>query len=91
MRNQDKKALGCMWLLGSGIVSILVPVLLMDIGVESDLVWNILAPGWKLFPFGHADLPDMFLALSLDALIYAAMTYGIIYLIVWMASRGKYP
>lgn len=91
MHNQDKKALGCMWLLGSVILSILIPGILVDMGVKSDLVWNILAPGWKLFPFGHADLPEMFLALSLDAIIYAALTYSIIYLVVWMASREKYP
>jgi hypothetical protein len=91
MRNQDKKALGCLCFLVSGTVSILVPVFLLKSDVKSDLIWNILAPGWQLFPFDHADLPEMFLALSLDAIIYTAITYGIIYLVVWIVCRMKYP
>ena len=90
MRNQDKKALGCLSLLCGGLVSIFAPVFLLKTGVESDWVWNILAPGWKLFPFGHADLPEMFLAFTFDAVVYAAVIYGIIYLVVWLLSRTKY-
>jgi len=91
MRNQDKQALGCLCFLVSGVVSILVPVFLVDIDVKSELAWNILAPGWKLFPFGHADLPEMFLAISFDAIIYAAVTYGLVYLVTLIVSRVKYP
>jgi hypothetical protein len=79
-----------MWLLGSGVLSILVPALLSETSVESKVLWYILAPGWKLSPFGHADLPEMFLALSLDAAIYAVVTYGVFYLVVRMARRKRY-
>jgi hypothetical protein len=90
MRNQDAPALGCMWLLGSGIISILVPALLLAIPVESKAVWYSLAPGCELSPFGHADLPEMFLALSINAIFYAAVTGGILYLIVRVARREEY-
>ncbi len=90
MRHQDRTALGCLCFLASGIVSILIPVFLLKSGVKSDFVWNLLAPGWPLFPFGHADLGNMFLALMLDAVIYAAIIYSIIYLIVWLFGRMKY-
>jgi hypothetical protein len=90
MRNQDATALGCMWLLGSGVISILVPALLSAARVESHAVWYILAPGWELSPFGHADLPEMFLAISINAIIYAAVTGGILYLIARVARREKY-
>ncbi len=80
-----------MWLLGSGVLSILVPALLSGMNVESQAAWHILAPGWVLSPFGHADLPEMFLALSVDAVIYAAVTRALIYLAVRVARREKYP
>jgi hypothetical protein len=56
MRNLDAEAYGCMWLLSSVIASILVPVALSEAGVESRLAWYILAPGWRLSPFGHAEV-----------------------------------
>ena len=89
MSNQDAKALGCLWLLGSGILSVLVPALMSGMDVESQVAWYILAPGWVLSPFGHADLPAMFLALFIDLFIYAAVTRALIYLAVRAAGREK--
>ncbi len=91
MRNQDAKALGCIWLFGSGVLSALIPALLSGLNVESHAAWYVLAPGWVLSPFGHADLPAMFLALFIDAIIYAAVTGALIYLAVRVAKREKYP
>jgi len=75
-----------MWLLGSGVLSILVPALLSAMNVESRVFWYILAPGWKLSPFGRDDFPQMLLAISIDAIIYAAVTYGILLLILRMST-----
>ena len=82
MRNLDAEAYGCMWLLSSVIVSILVPVALSEAGIESRLAWYILAPGWRLSPFGHAEVLALLLAVLIDAAIYVAVAYGILRLIV---------
>jgi hypothetical protein len=79
-----------MWFLGSLILSILVPSLLSAIDVESNLVWYILAPGWKLFPFGFDDFPQMILALCIDVIIYVAVTHVFFYLVVKIVRRKRY-
>ena len=91
MPNQDAKAMGCMWLLGSGVISILVPAALSGMNVESRVAWYVLAPGWVLSPFGHADLREMLLALSIDAIIYASIARALIYLVVRVVRREQYP
>lgn len=89
MRNQETKALGCMWLFGSLVLSIFVPMLLSDSNITSDVAWVIFAPGWKLFPFGFDDFPHMLLAFSVNIIIYPAVTYAAFRLVVLLVARRK--
>jgi len=89
MRNLDTEAYGCLWLLSSVIVSILVPVALSEARVESRLAWYILAPGWRLSPFGHAEVLALLLAVFIDAVVYVAAAYGVLRLIARAAGRER--
>ena len=89
MRNLDAEAYGCMWLLSSAILSVLVPVTLSELGIESRAAWYILAPGWRLSPFGHAEVLALLLAVLIDIALYVAVAYGILRLIVGAARRER--
>lgn len=90
MRNQDAKAFGCLWLLGSVIMSVAVPAFLWEPGVETRAAWYILAPGWAVSPFGRDDFPQMILAVSFNAIVYAAVACGILYPALRLARRREF-
>jgi hypothetical protein len=90
MRNQYAKAYGCMLLLGSGIMSVAVPALLWEPDVETRAFWYVLAPGWAVSPFGRDDFPQMILAVSINAIVYAAVACAIFYLAIRVARRREF-
>jgi hypothetical protein len=53
---------------------------------KSDLLWA-LSPGWRIFPFGHADLGAMLLGTTINAIFYALPIYFVIRLTVWLSVK----
>ena len=78
-----------MWLLSGAVVPISVPVALPEAGVESRLAWYGWAPGRRVSPFGHAEVPALLLAVFIDAVIYVAIAYGMLRLILRAAGRER--
>jgi hypothetical protein len=90
MREQITKGLKYVSLLIAGVASFFIPLFLLNLEVESKLIWSVFAPGWVISPFGHADLPEMLVAFVINLICYSVVTYGIVYSAMWMLHRMRY-
>jgi hypothetical protein len=88
MRGHNK-ALGCVSLVIGAILSVGVPAFFVGIGARLDDDWIILAPGWNLFRPGRDDGIEIILATILDTLIYAAIVYGIMCVVMYLRRRAR--
>jgi hypothetical protein len=59
-------------------LSILVLVLLNVTGLKDETAYAVLSPGFFIVHPGHADVLGPFVALGLNASVYAAIVYGFV-------------
>jgi len=90
MIKRDVKALGCLSLLVGGLLSILIPVFIIGSEIYSDVLWLFLMPGWVIFRPGAHDFFELLSATVFDTLVFAAVTYGIIYGVVRFSNLAKF-
>lgn len=83
MTTQQIQAIKWLTLLGAAFLSIVVPVLLVSFDVGGELTLAILAPGLLFMSPVHNFLPALIVTVVVDAIVYCAVAY----LIVWVVLR----
>lgn len=84
MTTQQIRAIKWMTLLGAALLSVVVPVLLVGFDVGGELTLAILAPGLFVMSPVHNFLPALVVTLVVDAVVYCAVAY----FVVWSILRG---
>ena len=82
MTKQQIHALKWLSLLAGAFLSVVVPLLLLRVDVNSDLAFMILAPGSLLMSPVHNVLPALVVTVVFDAIIYCAVAYSIARLVI---------
>ncbi|MDT7604583.1 MAG: hypothetical protein QOF61_2580 [Acidobacteriota bacterium] len=90
MNKPEATSLGCWTLLIGVLFSILIPAILLGSGIYINALWIILMPGWAVFRPGRDDGFGILMATILDAMIWWAIAYGVIYSIVKRTGRANY-
>jgi len=83
MTTQQSRAIKWLTLLGAAFLSIAVPVLLVSFDVGGERTLAIFAPGLLLMSPVHNFLPALIVTVVVDAVVYWAVAY----FIVWSVSR----
>ena len=83
MTTQQIRAIKWMTLLGAAFLSVVVPVLLVGFDVGGELTLAIFAPGLLLMSPVHNVLPALVVTLVVDAVVYCAVAY----FVVWSTLR----
>jgi hypothetical protein len=83
MTTEQIRAIKWVTLLGATFLSIAVPVLLTRFDVGGELATAISAPGLLLMSPVHNFLPALIVTVVVDAIVYCAVAY----LIVWSVLR----
>ncbi len=90
MLKGDAKDLGCSSLVIGGLLSIIFPVVLIKNNIYSDVAWLLFMPGWLIFRPGAHDIFTILIATILDTIIFAAITFLLIYSITKYFGGAKY-
>ena len=90
MHKKEMVALGCLSLMIGAVPALFVPLALIKRQMFSDTLWAVVAPAWALLDPGAHDGLEILLAVLLDAVIFGALVYGIIYAVVRLFFGEKY-
>lgn len=82
MNTQQIRAITWLTLLGAVLLSVALPLLVVTSDVGPDFVVGIFAPGLLLMSPVHNVLPALFVTVVVDAIVYCAVAYAILRLVL---------
>jgi len=91
MTTQQIRAITWLTVVGAALLSIALPVLVVTSEVGPDFIVGIFAPGLLLMSPVHNVLPALIVAVVVDAMIYCAVAYGILRLVLSIVRAKQHP
>jgi hypothetical protein len=85
------RAIRWLTLLGGAIFSILVPVLMIGCDVCGERTLAIFAPGLLVMSPVHNVLPALIVTLLVDAIVYCAVAYFIVWSVLRIMQIKQHP
>jgi len=82
MEKQQRRAIVALALIVGAAASVAVPVVMDFLSIRSELAWQILAPGFLIFPVVHMPLQGLIMILLFDAGIYLFASYILAHVIL---------
>jgi hypothetical protein len=91
MTTQQIRAITWLTLLGAAFLSIAVPVLLISCDLGGELTLAIFAPGLLLMSPVHNVLPALIVTVVVDAIVYCAVAYFIVWSVLRIMQIKQHP
>ena len=91
MTTQQIRAIKWLTLLGATFLSIAVPVLLISCDLGGERTLAVFVPGALLMSPVHNVLPALIVWVVVDALVYCAVAYFIVWLVLRIMQVRQHP
>ena len=91
MSTQQIRTITWLTLLGAALLSIVLPVLVVFSDMGPDFIVGIFAPGLLLMSPVHNVLPALIVTVVVDALVYCAVAYAILRLVLRIVHAKQHP
>jgi hypothetical protein len=91
MTKQQTLAIRLSALLGGAFLSIVAAAVAFGGNINSEIALRILLPGLGLVPVVHNALPAIIVMVIVDAIVYCAATYFIVWSVLWLLQRRQQP
>lgn len=91
MTTQQIRAIKWLTLLGAAVLSIAVPVLLISCDLGGELTLGVFVPGALVMSPVHNVLPALIVTVVVDAIVYCAVAYCIVWLVLRIMQVRKQP
>ncbi len=91
MHKRSKIIVACLSLLIGGILSGFILQFLFGTSIYTQQGWKLLAPSSFIPAIGRVGIVNELTSDAIDAVIFGAVIYVIVYAVMWYSKRRKYP